>query len=306
MYSDTNQWQPTYPPAAPAQWSTPPAAGYAHVASQWQTPSFVPYGGSWAHTPAAPPPAERRGGRWALVTAGVLALVAVASAIVWGPHSTADGASRAPTAGASPPAAPLPVSAMDGLLLTRAEAGKIFGTGPMAGREGRSDQVYSRMSPHIPVVDDDCNQGTPGLAKNHEGSGWQAVRQQFLITQNTSAENARSLNQGVVNFPDAAAAQQFVETTKAAWQRCANRSVNLKTVANSSDPNDYWNTGDMSEAGGGIRMVFTQEGQNGWTCDDSMTAHNNIVIELELCGPAPTKPVDEVLAQITDNIEAAK
>jgi hypothetical protein len=37
-----------------------------------------------------------------------------------------------------------------------------------------------------------------------------------------------------------------------------------------------------------------------------MTPHNNIVIELELCGPSATKPVNEVLAQITDNIEAAK
>lgn len=196
---------------------------------------------------------------------------------------------------------------MDGLLLTRSEAGKIFGTGPLGGRDGRSDQVYSQMTPHREAVDDDCNQGTPALAKNHEGSGWQAVRQQFLTTQNTETpENSRSLNQAVVNFPDPAAAQQFVETSRAAWQRCANRSVNLKTVTDTTVTSDYWNTGAVTESSGRIRMIWTQEGQNGWNCHDSMTAHNNIVIELELCGASPSKPFDEVLAQISDKIEAAK
>jgi serine/threonine kinase PknH len=76
-------------------------------------------------------------------------------------------------------------------------------------------------------------------------------------------------------------------------------------VANTGAPSDYWNSGEVSETGGGIRMTFTQEGQDGWSCDDSMTPHNNVVVELELCGLNPTKPVDEVLAQITDNIEAA-
>jgi serine/threonine-protein kinase len=255
--------------------------------------------------PATPPSAKRRRARWAAFTAGVVALAAVTSAIVW-PHSTGEGASKAPAAAAPPPAPPLPVSAMEELLLSRAEAGKIFGTGPMGGRDGRSDQVYSQMAPHTAVVDDDCNHGTPGLAKDHEGSGWQAVRQQFLITQNTTAEDAQSLNQAVVNFPDAAIAQHFVETSKAAWQRCANRSVNLKIVADANDPNFYWNSGGVSEADGGIRMSWTQEGQNGWACQDSVTPHNNIVIELELCGRSPSMPVDDAIAEITDKIEAAK
>jgi serine/threonine-protein kinase len=264
------------------------------------------YLGNWVHTPATPSAVKRRGARFAVITAGVVVLAAVASAIAWWPHSTGEGGNEAPAVAVAPPVSPLPVSAMDELLLSRSQAGRIFGTGPMGGREGRSDQVYSQMNPHQPVVDDDCNRGTPALAKDHEGSGWQAVRQQFLTTQNTTAENARSLKQAVVYFPDAAAAQQFVETSETAWQRCANRSVNLKTVANSSDPNDYWNTGEVSVTGGGVRMAFTQEGQNGWSCEDSMTPHNNIVIELELCGLSRTKPVDEVLAQITDKIEAAK
>jgi hypothetical protein len=36
-----------------------------------------------------------------------------------------------------------------------------------------------------------------------------------------------------------------------------------------------------------------------------MTSVNNIVIELELCGLSPTKPVDEVVAEITAKIEAS-
>jgi serine/threonine kinase PknH len=300
------QWQPTYPPAPSTHWDAPRSSGYAHVVREWRKPSVNPYGVSCPQPPAAPPARTRRATRWVGITAGVVVLAAVASAIVWWPHSIGEGGTEAPAAAAPPPAAPVSVSAMDALLLSRAEAGTIFGTGPMGPREGRSDEVYTRMSPHTPVVDDDCNQGTPAQARSHEGSGWRAVRQQFLSTPDTgNAEDSRSLKQAVVNFSDAATAQRFVDTSKAAWQRCANRSLNLTTVANTGAPSDYWNSGEVSETGGGIRMTFTQEGQDGWSCDDSMTPHNNVVVELELCGLNPTKPVDEVLAQITDNIEAA-
>jgi serine/threonine kinase PknH len=190
---------------------------------------------------------------------------------------------------------------------SRSEAGTIFGTRPLGGRDGRSDQVYQQMVHTRPVVDNDCSQDLPPWPRTTQGSGWQAVRRQYLTTQNSeSREKARSLNQAVVNFLDAAAAQQFVDTSKAAWQRCANRSVNLKTASDTTVASDYWNTGAVSETSGGIAMVWTQEGQDDWSCDDSMTAHNNIVIELELCGASPSKPVDEVLAQISDKIEAAK
>jgi serine/threonine-protein kinase len=290
------QWQPPYPP---------PPAGYAHVVREWRKPSVNPYGVSWPQPPA--PPLKRRSKRWVGITAGVLALAAVASAIVWWPHSTGEGANAAPAVAAVPPVSPVPMSAMDELLLTRAQAGKLFGTEPMGGREDRSDRVYSQMAPHTEVVDDECNHGVPGLTQDHEGSGWQAVRHQFLTTLNTEAsENERTLTQAVVNFPDAATAQGFVETSKATWQRCANRSVNLKVVANGADPNLYWNTGAVSETAAGIRMTWTQEGHNGWACQDSMTPHNNVVIELELCGRSPSMPVDEAIAQITDKIENAK
>src|SRR5205807_834695 len=113
--------------------------------------------------------------------------------------------------------------------------------------EDRPDQVYSQMTPQRAVVDDDCNHGIPAMAKDHEGSGWQAVRQQYLATQNTeSAQDVRSLKQAVVNFPDATAAQQFVETSKAAWQRCANRSVNLKVAGDTTVTSDYWDSGEVS------------------------------------------------------------
>lgn len=285
----SQHWQQySYPPATATPWGWPPAGGPG--------------------APATPPP-PRRGARWGAVTAGALALAAVASAIVWWPHSTGDSGSDAPAeSAAAPQAAPLPVSAMDGLLLTRTEAGKIFGTGPLGGRDGRSDQIYTRMVPQQTVVDDDCNLGTPALSNNHEGSGWQAVRRQYLATQDAtdSSDHPDSLVQAVVNFPDATAAQEFVESSKAAWRRCADRSINLKRVAETNAASEYWTTGELSETAGGIRMSWTREGADGWYCHDSMTPHNNIVIELEVCGRSSSQPLDDATAQITENIEAAQ
>jgi hypothetical protein len=238
--------------------------------------------------------------------AGVAVLGAVASPIVWWPLGT--GESGSPTAAATAaPMAAIPAAATDELLLTRVEAGKIFGTGPLGPRGERSDRVYTQMTAHQAAVDDDCNVGVPAAANEHEGSGWQAVRRQFLATQDDpTPQDNQSLIQAVVNFPDAATAREFVDTSKTAWQRCVNRSMNLKVADDASAPNDYWNSGEFSEAGDGIGMTFTQEGADGWACHDSMTSVSNIVIELELCGLSPSKPVDEVVAQITAKIEGTK
>jgi serine/threonine kinase PknH len=296
-------------PNTPNAWGENRAGIPAQHHPYWQPPP-MPYPGSpwtppgWQGAPN-PPPAQRRSRRWPAAVAGVVVLGAVASAIVWWPQSIDSTNSPAASATESPVAA-VPVSAMDEMLLTRAEAGKVFGTGPLGPREERSDRVYNQMTAHQATVDDDCNVGVPAAANDHEGSGWRAVRRQFLATQDdpTPRDN-QSLIQAVVNFPDAATARQFVDTSKTAWQRCANRTMNFKVVADASAPNDYWNSGEFSNAGDGLGMTFTQEGADGWACHDSMTSVNNIVIELELCGLSASKPVDEVIAQITAKIEAS-
>lgn len=104
------------------------------------------------------------------------------------------------------------------------------------------------------VVDEQCRPGTPALTKAHDASGWLGIRAQFLATQAGTAKSTRSLIQAVVNFPDAATATRFVETSTTTWQHCANRSVNLKMVQDSSSaPNEYWTTGAVPEADGGSR-----------------------------------------------------
>lgn len=296
MYPNTpNGWGQNHAgiPAQHRPYGQPPPMPYPG-GTPWAPPS-------WPEAPTS----RRRGGRWVAAVAAVVALGAVASAIVWWPLST--DAKSSPAASPTPaPAAAVPVSAMDELLLTRAEAGKIFGTGPLGPRAERSDRIYTQMTAPQATVDDDCNVGVPAAANDHEGSGWQSVRRQFLATQDdpTPRDN-QSLIQAIVNFPDATTARQFVDTSKTAWQRCVNRTMNLKVAADSSAPNDYWNSSEFSDAGNGIGMTFTQEGADGWACHDSMTSVNNIVIELELCGLSPSKPVDEVVAQITAKIEAS-
>src|SRR5882757_3828873 len=304
------QLRPYRQPPTPPQWGGPPAGGYG--AAFTGPPPSMPYRGGtlwappgWPGAPTMPPPAQRRGRRWLAAVAAVAVLGAVASAIMWWPLRTGENGSPAASATAAPAAA-VPVSGMDDLLLTRAEAGKIFGTGALGPRGERSDRIYTQMTAHQATVDDDCNVGVPAAANEHEGSGWQAVRRQFLATQDDpTPQDNQSLIQAVVNFPDAATARQFVDTSKTAWQRCVDRSMNLKVTSDASAPNDYWNSSELSDAGDGIGMTFTQEGADGWSCHDSMTSVNNIVIELELCGLGPAKPVDQVVAQITAKIEAS-
>jgi hypothetical protein len=310
-----HQWHHGHPSPAPtpAPWGVPPAASYRAPRTHQPIPVPHPGGSPWPPAscpgmPATTPAPQRRSGRWAGAIAGVVVLAAVASAIVLWPLSTGDSGSQSASAPPPPaPTVPVPVSAMDGLLLTRAEASTILGTGPLAGREGRSDEVYTQMVPQTAVVDDDCNLGIPALSKNHEGSGWEAVRRQYLATQDSADASAnRALIQAVVNFPDASTAQQFVESSKAAWQRCANRSIDLKRLTDTSAPSQYWKTGELSDSDGGIRMSWTREGGDGWYCHDSMTPRNNVVIELELCGRSSSAPLDDVNAHISENIEAAQ
>lgn len=137
-----------------------------------------------------------------------------------------------------------------------------------------------------------------------EVSACQDVHYQFVAHEDPSED--APIGQAIGGFLADVSAEGVVDTTENVWQRFANRNVNLRRVADTTRPKQYWATGEVLDDGhGGIRMTWTREVYAAWTCDDAMAADNDMVVGLEVCGRISTAPVIELVEQLSDNTGAA-
>ena len=113
----------------------------------------------------------------------------------------------------------------------------------------------------------------------YRGSGFVAVREQSL---RDPVANKR-FTQSAVTFGDDDAASRYVETTKTAWEGCANRSVDFGLTESSSD-HDFWSIGAVTDTDGVLTFTKTQEGGDGWSCQGALAARDNVVVDLFTCG----------------------
>ena len=76
------------------------------------------------------------------------------------------------------------------------------------------------------VSDRDCLGAIYGAEKLvYGGSDWIAIRDQ--VVQEPNDDNQHWVEQIAVLYPSAAKARNFVEESKAAWQQCAGKSVDI-------------------------------------------------------------------------------
>lgn len=143
----------------------------------------------------------------------------------------------------------------------------------------------------------------PGSLAGYEGSGYTAVRRQYL----TSAENGTKLGQTVVSFNDAAAAQNYVAAAKPKLNKCANRNVNYRSIDEPNAPNKYWSVGAVTESNDVLSVSQVQEGADGWVCQRALASQNNVVIDFFVCGdnlaPSAVTPIAD---KIGEKVQALK
>ncbi len=226
------------------------------------------------------------------------------------PTSAADGkpteksADQAPapsteqTPAPAPSAPTVPPSEVNSLLMTIPEAAEALHTGPMVGREGFGDKIYTISKSTI--VDQDCISVLPAQLATYQGSGYTDLAQQFL----SSTTEDIKLTQSAVTFTDAAAAFRFVTATKAKWEKCAGRTLNFQTAGDPTLPDLFFVVGQMTQTDGKVNLVRTQEGQGDWRCQNALSSRNNVVIDLIACGDGmeastANNAVDKIAQKVT-------
>ncbi|MEE6140292.1 sensor domain-containing protein [Mycobacterium sp. 050128] len=268
-------------------------------------PQFPPAG--WA--PAQYPiPGRRRNTRrtWAITaaaTAATLVIAATAVALTAGDtgQSSSAGATTTPVAATPSPStttpapAPIvPVTALPGLLSDPAALNAIVGSPAMA-----LQQTVNRMDDPKSDTPDCLGTYHPIEQAAYQGSGWIAMQGQLLHESGT-AQWKHVVIQGVVSFPTAQAAADFVTTQHNSWSKCQGKPA----TANYEDGPETYVINAVKFQTGILTAQMIQEGGGGWRCQHALNARNNVVADVAACGFAPDDQATAIAAAINGRIEA--
>ncbi len=303
---ERTRWTPPSPPARPA------APGY-QVPPSWQgasPPTGPPATGQWGQVPPMPPPGMfppgaprgNRGLAWALLgTVCVLAVTAVVLTLIFtGDRQSSETATQTTT---SVDKAAVPASAIDGLLPAKDTlASAVDDPGLGLIEEG------NRMGTATPVEADCGGMNSSSAGSVYGGSGWTAVRwQRWRSPPEPDAPTWKhEIVLSVVTYPQAKLAGDFYAKQAATWKRCANRTVNMRFTDEDDTADYFWSVGEVTDSGGVLKTTVTNEGSDGWTCQNVMVVHNNVVSRVGACGyTLPDAPDQPIIDAIAEKIDAA-
>jgi hypothetical protein len=224
-----------------------------------------------AHTPAPRGVGRLVGGKYR----SRLATVAAAAAVLTGCTTTIAGqALPADDLGHDP--AVVPVAALEPLLLPPDQLSALLNTGALVIKKTRSKMDFEKTAA------EDCAATFRAVwGPVYQGSGWVAVRAQFLTDPDDSTFK---IWQGLVTFPLPIDAQAFYRKQVAAWHTCDNRRLDEHFVNNQPASDDWFKMGVASEHDGMLTMAHTQEvSDDNWTCERALTIRNNVAVDIEAC-----------------------
>ncbi|MFN8088940.1 MAG: sensor domain-containing protein [Mycobacterium sp.] len=152
------------------------------------------------------------------------------------------------------------------------------------------------------VSDRDCLGAIYGAEKLvYGGSDWIAIRDQ--VVQEPNDDNQHWVEQIAVLYPSAAKARNFVEESKAAWQQCAGKSVDI----DNGDVHSTWDLGDFraEEAKSGLILTQLTEQRHagGWGCQHALTSVSNVVVEAWACSNSIQDEAAAIVGQMQKNAQ---
>ncbi len=174
--------------------------------------------------------------------------------------------------------APVPVAALDGLLLDTSQINDLIRAGMRLRSSTQTmwDASATFSDPKCLAVDG------PAQAAVYADTGWTAIRGQRL-DDNFDDPTVRndSTIQAVIAYPSARQANTFYTAAARRWSACADRRFSDHPVG---QPEIGWKAGDARNLGGTLSTSKAQDDDSGWNCQRALTVRNNIVIDIETCG----------------------
>lgn len=211
--------------------------------------------------------------------------------------SSATGVAAPPTPAttAAPEVRVVGEQELEGLLLPVEDIRTI-----MDAPDAQVDQSYAEMPPStVGYVPEDCARAAFNTVESgYRDSGFAAVRG-AVIQEPQDTTLLHVVDQGVVTFPDAAAATTYVTRTLEAWKRCAGTQF----TALRPEAAEHWTFGDVNESDGIGSIPKMAEGSD-WTCSHAISTRANVVIDVSACGFSIADQASQIVAKIREKLPA--
>ncbi len=181
---------------------------------------------------------------------------------------------------------PIPVSALDGLLLDVGQINTALGATSM--KVWFNAKSMWDWSPS--VADKNCLAvDGPAQDKVYAGTGWTALRGRRLDDSvDDSKKRKHYAIEAVVAFPSARDASAFYNSSVQSWNGCSNRRFD---EVGQDQPDTVWTVAEVANDDGTLSTSQVQEGGDGWTCQRALTVRNNIAIDIVTCAYSQTGSV---------------
>jgi hypothetical protein len=190
--------------------------------------------------------------------------------------STAGMAAPAANLGHDP--APVSVAALDGLLLPQEQLDSLLDASGLVGR-----YFESKMSDGQTAANDCAVAWRTAWGPVYQGSGWIAVRDQYLDNDDGDRV-ANKVFQAAVVFPFRVDAEAFYRKQVNAWHSCDGRRIEERYLDDPPSADAVFKLGAATEQDGMLTMPKTQEDKySGWVCERALTIRNNVAIDVEAC-----------------------
>jgi hypothetical protein len=132
-----------------------------------------------------------------------------------------------------------------------------------------------------------------GLHAALDGTGQTGL---YYVNYTSTASPMVQVSQGVVGFPDPAAAHALIGAQQAVWQQCANIDLGLKIGEQTGSQHN----GALQVNGDTLSMLFVLGPAN--QCIRTLAAKNKVVVDNLVCSADPTAAATAVLNGILDKV----
>lgn len=190
-------------------------------------------------------------------------------------------------------AAPVTVAALQSLLPSPEQLDTALGVQGLAVRAS-STRGYGGQT-----ASDDCA-ATWNVAWQpmYTGSGWVAMRAQDLQTR----DREQRVWQAVASFPLPVDAVAFYRKQVNAWQVCNGRRIEMRYLTEPASADAFFTLAPAADHDGVLSQTATQANDPTWMCEHALSAANNVVVDMQVCGAHLTGQAESVTRAVVAKV----
>jgi hypothetical protein len=117
----------------------------------------------------------------------------------------------------------------------------------------------------------------------------------WAVYHTAGNDQAHRVVESVASFPSAEKARAFVESSAEKWRACAGQNV---TMTGSNGKGVEWAVGNVTGAAPRITQVRTQADNSARTCQHTLSAVSDLVIDVQVCGNDISDPATRMAEQM--------